>query len=128
MEWNRLTAKYRTSFEIQTARSSSDCLEKLAKSIERRDGKIDVCVDSNLAGTIGSRSELRLYGLFMKAGRESLPIKVVATTSGTAGEILVNVELESNEGWYLFRLPALAKAYRKAFASLESELEDLLSP
>lgn len=78
---------------------------------------------------IGSRAKLRVWGLWNPKGYRRLPLKVRMRVLSDEGRAAVlHLQLLNDEGPYLFRLPALEPAYRRAYREIVERLQLVLQP
>lgn len=73
---------------------------------------------------IGSRAKLRVWGLWGPRSYRRLPLKVRMRVLGDEGRAaFLHLQLLNDEGPYLFRLPALEPAYRRAYREIVDRLQ-----
>ncbi len=105
-------------FTVQSSGGVVDAVEERAVSLGAR---IESKSDTELVAHGGSRARLKLFGVYLKAGRDHLPWKLVASTApgddGTA-----QVVVGTDEGVFLGRVPRLAKEYNTLLDNLERQL------
>jgi hypothetical protein len=94
--------------------------------VEKHHGRLDKGDDEFPAIHFGSATSLRLWGLGGPRTYGRLPIIVRISVASRDGHSSVNVDLSSEEGFYLARLPGTEEHYRPRFSDLVDDLRSEL--
>lgn len=89
---------------------------------ERRGRIVEQKADS-FTVRLGSRAALRTWGVF--AGRKRLPILATISFHGDGADTRLELDLRSDEGYYLTRIRRVSDLYVKSFNELEDRLRKL---
>jgi hypothetical protein len=91
--------------------------------VTRQGGRIDQRGPNTLVASFGSRRAYRLLGVFGPGGRQ-LPMQLrLQVGPGDEGAV-ADVEMTSDEGWYLVRISRAERAYRDRFDHLLAALRE----
>ncbi len=120
----------RTSTALLGVEQVNDCVRKVFVT----NGLTYLAVDSDGWSNYrsGSRFWFRVWGMWGTHAGNRLPCRWRVRVTAARGESAVLVELASDEGAYLARLPSLEKAYEQLFSKfcglLDQELGIRTSP
>ncbi|WP_405059258.1 hypothetical protein OG474_41940 [Kribbella sp. NBC_01505] len=81
--------------------------------IQSQSGRLQPSPDSTIRVRFGSRVTLRFWGFL--ADDHTLPMTLQLTLAEDGPGTRVNAQLESDEGWYLFRLDLMRRRYDTEF-------------
>ena len=76
---------------------------------------------------LGSRTVLRLWGVWFSFARKRLPLIVSWTAEQTDDGSRTAIEMHSDTGWCFVFPPVLQSAYEDRFAELTNEFRGVLS-
>ncbi len=92
-----------------------------AAVMAREGGEVEQLTPTTLVATSGSRMARRVRGRIGRGAR-GLPVVVRVEVSPAGRGAVLDVRMTSDEGWYLFRLPAVEDAYCTRFRRILADL------
>ena len=94
------------------AASSPNPRDDIEQAVRTLGGRLTSRDPDKLVAEFGSRVGFRLLGGYIGNGRRRYPIRMIALIETRAdGTRQVSVTIESNEGWYLVRLPMTVRLF-----------------
>ncbi len=76
---------------------------------------------------VGSRTMLRVWGLWGPKSYRRLPLKVRLRVEASEDRTsALRIRLENDEGMYLVRMPLMEPAYRRAYSEIVARLDSTL--
>jgi hypothetical protein len=107
----------------ETTDTVEHTIDQLVSVLDARQWKVTQRDATHVEARRGSRLVLRLLGVFLPPGRSRLPMRVQLSVRAMGEPSVVEAVVESDEGWYLFRVPQLCHAYEADFTSLLEALK-----
>lgn len=108
---------YRVADHWSANRDSSDVLVALAAVVVERGWRVQRIDEFSMEASFGSRLALRIFSATMRPGRSRLPMVMKLSVTPCLGSgTNVDAVIESDEGWYLFRIRETEIAFEKAFS------------
>jgi hypothetical protein len=115
--------------------NSAVSLEAATREVERRINEMNGRMSRtpateghiHVSANFGSRLALRFFGVYMSAGRRRLPIQMnVELRNGVSPGVQARIEARSDEGAFLYRMPALEAEYRRSLNALVAQVREAL--
>lgn len=108
--------------EWTTAVPVEKAQQALLSKIRAMGGRVTTEAANTIEAEFGSRLALRLLGVYLRAGRARLPMKLSIHLAPVDSETCVRLRVASDEGWYLVRFGRLYDAYEAAFGDVVGRL------
>jgi len=119
---------YRQHAHWRSQETPTAVLDAVAALVSDRGARIVTREPEVLVVRFGSRMAVRFFGVFMKAGRSRLPMRLRVGVRAGGNGTDVEATIADDLGWYLFGLSITTGPYEGAFSQLLDAVQAATSP